>query len=47
MELALPLIQRLGGWFTVTVAYTPLSATGSNAVSGTRPVSVTMQIAQR
>jgi prepilin-type N-terminal cleavage/methylation domain-containing protein len=32
---------------TVTVAYTPPSATGSNAVSGTRPVSVTMQIAQR
>lgn len=32
---------------TVTVAYTPLSATGTNAVSGTRAVSVTMQIAQR
>jgi|SRR5262245_2502340 len=32
---------------TVTVTYTPLSATGSSAVSGTRPVSVTMQIAQR
>lgn len=32
---------------TVTVMYTPLSATGSSAVSGTRPVSVTMQIAQR
>lgn len=32
---------------TVTVAYTPLSATGKNAVSGTRAVSVTMQIAQR
>ena len=32
---------------TVTVSYTPLSATGKNAVSGTRSVSVTMQIAQR
>jgi prepilin-type N-terminal cleavage/methylation domain-containing protein len=32
---------------TVTVTYTPLSATGSNAVSGTRPVSVTLEIAQR
>jgi len=32
---------------TVTVTYTPLSATGKNAVSGTRAVSVTMQIAQR
>ncbi|HET8533447.1 MAG TPA: prepilin-type N-terminal cleavage/methylation domain-containing protein [Methylomirabilota bacterium] len=32
---------------TVTVTYTPLSATGKNAVSGTRSVSVTMQIAQR
>ena len=32
---------------TVTVNYTPLSATGTNAVSGTRSVSVTMQIAQR
>jgi type II secretory pathway pseudopilin PulG len=32
---------------TVTVSYTPLSATGTNAVSGTRSVSVTMQIAQR
>ena len=32
---------------TVTVTYTPLSATGTNAVSGTRSVSVTMQIAQR
>lgn len=32
---------------TVTVSYTPLSATGTNAISGTRSVSVTMQIAQR
>jgi type IV pilus modification protein PilV len=32
---------------TVTVTYTPLSATGSSAVSGTRPVAVTMEIAQR
>ena len=32
---------------TVTVSYTPLSATGTNAVSGTRSVSVTMQVAQR
>jgi prepilin-type N-terminal cleavage/methylation domain-containing protein len=32
---------------TVTVTYTPLSATGKNAVSGARAVSVTMQIAQR
>lgn len=32
---------------TVTVTYTPVSATGSSAVSGTRPVSVTLQIAQR
>ena len=32
---------------TVTVTYTPLSATGRNAVSGTRAVNVTMQIAQR
>jgi hypothetical protein len=32
---------------TVTVTYTPLSATGTNAVSGTRAVNVTMQIAQR
>ena len=32
---------------TVTVNYRPLSATGTNAVSGTRSVSVTMQIAQR
>jgi Tfp pilus assembly protein PilV len=32
---------------TVSVIYTPLSATGTNAVSGTRAVSVTMQIAQR
>jgi prepilin-type N-terminal cleavage/methylation domain-containing protein len=32
---------------TVTVSYTPLSATGTNAVSGTRSVSVTMEIAQR
>lgn len=32
---------------TVTVGYTPLSATGTNAISGTRSVSVTMQIAQR
>jgi len=33
--------------FTLTVSYTPLSATGTNAISGTRSVSVTMQIAQR
>jgi prepilin-type N-terminal cleavage/methylation domain-containing protein len=32
---------------TVTVTYTPLSATGTNAISGTRAVSVTMQIAQK
>jgi type IV pilus modification protein PilV len=32
---------------TVTVSYTPLSATETNAISGTRSVSVTMQIAQR
>jgi prepilin-type N-terminal cleavage/methylation domain-containing protein len=32
---------------TVTVSYRPLSATGTNAVSGTRSVNVTMQIAQR
>ena len=32
---------------TVTVTYTPLSATGKNAVSGPRSVNVTMQIAQR
>jgi prepilin-type N-terminal cleavage/methylation domain-containing protein len=32
---------------TVTVSYTPLSATGTNAVSGARSVSVTMQVAQR
>jgi hypothetical protein len=32
---------------TVSVLYTPLSATGTNAVSGTRAVNVTMQIAQR
>ncbi|HEX7786773.1 MAG TPA: prepilin-type N-terminal cleavage/methylation domain-containing protein [Methylomirabilota bacterium] len=32
---------------TVTVRYRPLSATGSSAVSGTRPVSVTMELAQR
>ena len=32
---------------TVTVTYRPLSATGTNAVSGTRSVSVTMQVAQR
>lgn len=32
---------------TVSVSYTPLSATGTNAISGTRSVSVTMQIAQR
>ena len=32
---------------TVTVTYRPLSATGTNAISGTRSVSVTMQIAQR
>jgi len=31
----------------VTVRYTPLSATGTNAVSGTRSDTVTMQIAQR
>jgi type II secretory pathway pseudopilin PulG len=32
---------------TVTVAYTPLSATGTNAVTGSRSVVVSMQIAQR
>jgi type II secretory pathway pseudopilin PulG len=32
---------------TVTVSYRPLSATGTNAVSGTRAINVTMQIAQR
>jgi len=32
---------------TVTVFYTPLSATGTNAVAGTRSVSVTLQVAQR
>jgi prepilin-type N-terminal cleavage/methylation domain-containing protein len=32
---------------TVTVTYRPLSATGANAVSGSRAVSVNMQIAQR
>ena len=32
---------------TVTVTYTPLSATGTNAVSGSRSVAVHMQIAQR
>jgi hypothetical protein len=32
---------------TVTVTYTPLSATGTNAVSGTRAVSVTLQVAQK
>ncbi len=32
---------------TVTVTYTPLSATGTNAVSGTRAVNVTMQVAQK
>jgi prepilin-type N-terminal cleavage/methylation domain-containing protein len=32
---------------TVTVTYTPLSATGKNAVSGSRSVAVHMQIAQR
>jgi len=32
---------------TVTVTYTPLSATGKNAVSGPRSVAVHMQIAQR
>jgi len=32
---------------TVTVTYTPLSATGKNAVSGPRSVAVNMQIAQR
>jgi prepilin-type N-terminal cleavage/methylation domain-containing protein len=32
---------------TVSVTYTPLSATGTNAVAGTRAVSVTMQVAQK
>ena len=32
---------------TVTVTYRPLSATGANAVSGSRSVTVNMQIAQR
>lgn len=32
---------------TVTVTYTPLSATGTNAVSGSRSVAVNMEIAQR
>ena len=32
---------------TVTVTYRPLSATGANAVSGSRSVAVNMQIAQR
>ena len=32
---------------TVTVTYRPLSATGTNAVSGPRSVAVNMQIAQR
>ena len=32
---------------TVTVTYQPLSATGTNAVSGSRSVVVNMQIAQR
>jgi len=32
---------------TVTVTYRPLSATGTNAVSGSRSVAVNMQIAQR
>jgi prepilin-type N-terminal cleavage/methylation domain-containing protein len=32
---------------TVTVTYRPLSATGTNAVSGSRSVVVNMQIAQR
>lgn len=32
---------------TVTVSYAPLSATGKNAVSGPRTVSVSMAIAQR
>jgi prepilin-type N-terminal cleavage/methylation domain-containing protein len=32
---------------TVTVSYRPLSATGTNAVSGSRSVVVNMQIAQR
>lgn len=32
---------------TVTVTYAPLSATGQNAVSGSRSVVVTMQMAQR
>ena len=32
---------------TVTVTYTPLSATGTNAVTGSRSVVVSMQIAQR
>lgn len=32
---------------TVTVTYTPLSATGTNAISGSRSVTVNMEIAQR
>ena len=32
---------------TVTVTYTPLSATGTTAISGPRSANVTMQIAQR
>jgi hypothetical protein len=32
---------------TVTVTYTPLSATGTNAISGSRSANVTLQIAQR
>jgi type IV pilus modification protein PilV len=32
---------------TVTVTYRPLSATGTNAVSGPRAVAINMQIAQR
>jgi len=32
---------------TVTVTYQPLSATGSNAVSGTRSINVTLQVAQK
>jgi prepilin-type N-terminal cleavage/methylation domain-containing protein len=32
---------------TVTVTYTPLSATGTNAVTGPRSVAVSMQVAER
>jgi hypothetical protein len=32
---------------TVTVTYTPTSATGSNAVSGTRSATIPMVMAQR